>query len=690
MNFRLGFKLFFKVLIVIFFICISSNVSCQQNESLKISNLKGINYFFDIQQISLAKTNKETGIETVFAAKFTSNKRLINIEKDKAYWFKIPLFNDLDQDIIHFIYCGNNDYTELYEQREDSVILLGRAGTLNKTSVLQIENIPYYFSFKIKKGEKKNIFVKVFNKGNHSADLDLSLEDSNTFDQEILKYYQTSFKDTFIPIVFIGSLSFLFFFMIFLFLKSYHKIYLFYSLYLLGAIIYALMRLDRITYIGSLLGEFPLFRIYINEPIQFLFFAVYHFFVIYLLDIKKYDPKLVKVLKSLSYVYICYAVLHFFMMYFYYPLQLRSTLFVITRIILVPLNIILVVWAAKKVKTPVLNYFLVGVSCYIFSGFLAAFVDYRFQSFQFITLGLNSLNVFQLGILAEVLCFSLAIGYRIRITEKDKNNNQLALINQLQINKQLIESSNLELEQKVNERTQKLIAVNREMEQRKLTSLKLDFERKIAEAEMQALRSQMNPHFLFNSLNSIRYLVMSNQDEKAVNYLNKFSRLIRLILENSRKEKINLNQELTALRLYLDIEANRFEEKFTYNITVSPKLNTNEIYLPPLLLQPFIENAIWHGLLNSNRTEKAIDIRINPLNENDKSCQILIEDNGIGRKKSESLKSKFKKHQSYGMLLTQERIALFNNTSTTKIYLKIVDMETNGLPDGTKIILSLK
>ncbi len=218
---------------------------------------------------------------------------------------------------------------------------------------------------------------------------------------------------------------------------------------------------------------------------------------------------------------------------------------------------------------------------------------------------------------------------------------------------------------------------------------KAEFQRNLADVSLTALRSQMNPHFIFNCLNSIKLYTTQNNTAEASEYLTKFSKLIRLVLENSRNDRITLASELDALRLYIEMEAMRFKEKLQYNINVDKDLETDYIEIPPLLLQPYVENAIWHGLMQKEEGGK---IDINVAMNNDKSLlQISIIDNGIGRAKSAELRSKTAtKHKSYGMKVTSERIALINQIYKTGADVTINDlMDGSEKPSGTKVIIEI-
>ena len=209
-----------------------------------------------------------------------------------------------------------------------------------------------------------------------------------------------------------------------------------------------------------------------------------------------------------------------------------------------------------------------------------------------------------------------------------------------------------------------------------------------AELEMQALRAQMNPHFIFNCLNAINGYILNNEAETAADYLTKFSRLIRMVLNNSQKQFISLEEELETLGLYLYMESLRFKDNFNYEIKCNDTVDAFSIFIPPMLLQPFIENAIWHGLMNKERDRKLI---IGLHFEND-VLHCTIADNGVGRKKAAQLKSKSaEKNKSMGMDITRNRMALLNHDLDGQSFFEINDLEDEyGKPAGTSVSLKIK
>ncbi|HQS55682.1 MAG: histidine kinase, partial [Bacteroidetes bacterium 24-39-8] len=222
----------------------------------------------------------------------------------------------------------------------------------------------------------------------------------------------------------------------------------------------------------------------------------------------------------------------------------------------------------------------------------------------------------------------------------------------------------------------------------KIKQIETEFEHKIAETEMIALRAQMNPHFIFNCLNSIKLYTLENDSLTASEYLTKFSQLIRLVLENSRSEKVTLQKELETLRLYIELEAMRFKDKVRYHINVVPHIDQQYIEIPPLLLQPYVENAIWHGLMHK---PDGGNIIIDISQPSEYLLHIEISDNGIGREMAKLHKSKSATRQkSFGLKMTSERLDAINYIYQTNTEVKIIDItDTNGEAIGTKVIIEI-
>lgn len=220
-------------------------------------------------------------------------------------------------------------------------------------------------------------------------------------------------------------------------------------------------------------------------------------------------------------------------------------------------------------------------------------------------------------------------------------------------------------------------------------NLMIAFNKQLAETEMKALRAQMNPHFLFNVLNAIKLNVQKNEQENAIDFITDFSKLIRSVLQNSGKKRISLKEELHTLELYIKIERKRFSTSFDYEFTVDENINTEDITIPPMLLQPYVENAIWHGVLH--KSEGNGEIKVKTYKSGD-DIVVEINDNGIGREKANQLKLKSaQKNKSMGMQITKDRMTMSNIISSDHIEVNIIDLYNNDRQStGTKVVITIK
>ena len=220
----------------------------------------------------------------------------------------------------------------------------------------------------------------------------------------------------------------------------------------------------------------------------------------------------------------------------------------------------------------------------------------------------------------------------------------------------------------------------------KTTKKRIELENALNQQMQKALSAQMNPHFISNALNSIQRYFLNNEIEIANEYLADFGALIRTILEHSRKSNISLAEEIKSIELYISLEALRLENKFTSEIKINSKIDTNNIFIPPIILQPYIENAIWHGIApaeNNGKITISFDINLDYL-----ICTIL--DNGIGITKSKEIKKQYgKKHKSFGMNINQERIELLNSGNKNKFSVKITDLSESDNKQGTKVEIKI-
>jgi LytS/YehU family sensor histidine kinase/ligand-binding sensor domain-containing protein len=228
----------------------------------------------------------------------------------------------------------------------------------------------------------------------------------------------------------------------------------------------------------------------------------------------------------------------------------------------------------------------------------------------------------------------------------------------------------------------KRIRAEEEKQQARIEALKN--KQKATETRLQSLRLQMNPHFLFNALNSVQQMILANEEMVATRYLSRFSKLLRAILIHSDKEMVTLKEELEILKLYVELESIRFKDSFKYEISCDDDIDTEEVKIPTLLIQPFVENAIWHGLMHK---EGSRNLKV-AFTEKGEFIQCIIEDNGIGRNKATELKIKTgqdKKHTSKGIQVSEERLKAMHYNGTVGSVIIHDLFDEKGTASGTQV-----
>lgn len=230
--------------------------------------------------------------------------------------------------------------------------------------------------------------------------------------------------------------------------------------------------------------------------------------------------------------------------------------------------------------------------------------------------------------------------------------------------------------------------IKQKEQQRQLEVKQLSLDNELINLKLENLRSQMNPHFIFNALNSIQEYIVLNQKMLASTYLGKFADLIRTYLNHSTKGRITLQEEIDCLDMYLELEKLRFEDKLEYTINSSGSLTTSEVYIPTMLIQPYVENALKHGLLH-RKTDRVLKIDFF-INDKTNTVKCIIVDNGVGRDKAEEFKArKNKKHKSFATKATQDRLALLNYGKQKQVGVIITDLFEANQPSGTQVEINI-
>lgn len=454
-------------------------------------------------------------------------------------------------------------------------------------------------------------------------------------------------------------------------LKSNLKAFYAYSTYSFLLLIYIIFNSSYYDLEGNTTGF--QYDIYITSRwlVQTFYNCAYIFFFIHLLEVKTHLPQFEERLKmSVFSLLIVSCILgivslfirngHLFEDYFK---------FVFTPII----SFIAIICLVKLWKIPgnLKLYFFTGGSFYLTFALTAILMSLFEINIDENAKGLAPLSYFYLGVIIEQIFFGFALAYFIQNINK---NYQQAQENNLYLK----DKYNKELTEKLDEQSRQLKQMAEEAKAKKVAFIRSQYDAKLNESKLSSLQSKMNPHFIFNALNSIKAYLIDNDKRKAINYMNRFSKLVRKILESSRIESITLKEELEIIKLYVDIENTRFNDEIEFAILNSGKKDDLNLSLPPLILQPFVENALWHGLsgIDGHR-----ELKIRVKNDDD-TPYIEIEDNGVGINKSKRFKEAEKiKKKSMGIKLNQERLWVFNQKFNTNYSFEIA--HKNGETSGT-------
>lgn len=485
-------------------------------------------------------------------------------------------------------------------------------------------------------------------------------------------------------LIFIGAAGVLMLYTLLLFLQNRKEyLYLYYSGYLFFAIWYMLQKIAIAMPFSWLYPEWPVVGYILNEPLQFFIYILYNLFVVAILDLRLQMPRLTKFIYGLNWIYGTYALFDLLFAIITLDADYRDVAYVVTRILIVGVSLFVFVRVARKCTSPLVPYILTGTLLFIL--FSVAAMIFSLQPAWMEYVGIFAINFMQIGIFLEALFFSLALGYRIKIQNRERSRLHQAYVHQLEANQKMIEDANKELTRKVEERTRDIIAQTRKLEEVRANQLKGEYERKMLESDLNTLRLQMNPHFIFNSLNSIRYYILKQETPKAAEFIADFAHLLRMVLHHSKQTNIKLSEELEALQLYLQFEQERLHHKFTYTIQVESPIDPNVLAIQPLLIQPFVENAVWHGIspLDHNEGKVAVIIRDD---DNDQHFEIIIDDNGVGRKVS--AKNRTTTRKSYGLSIVAERLDVMNQVMQTRQGYSFIDkVDEAGNALGTRVVI---
>lgn len=406
--------------------------------------------------------------------------------------------------------------------------------------------------------------------------------------------------------------------------------------------------------------------------LQVFYNGIYFYFFLSFLDVKKHLPSVERFIKRsipviiasgvvlaiICLLFLNYQVYRSAFIYGFSPLFTLLSIFVLIRLWDIP----------GKLK----YFFFVGSGSYLLGALTSLVLSVLGMKYD-TTYLIAPICIYYIGLFIEQIFFGLCLSLKVQLI----NDERIRLSRQ---NEEMNKKMNIKLRSELKKREKEIRKIDKEIQEARVEKLKMNYDKKINELKLHSLRSQMNPHFIFNALNSIKSALIENDQNNAIEYLSQFSSLLRKVLESSKNELISLDEELQIIHKYVQVENSRFDDDIDLQVQKMDK-RVLQMKVPPLILQPIVENAIWHGLVPLNKGKQK-QIRIH--HDEDRE-QLIIEDNGIGLNKvREDHGKRNKKRNSLGIENIRERLIYFNREYGKNFSLSLFQKASSS---GTRVIL---
>lgn len=593
----------------------------------------------------------------------------------RTFWIRFTVRNDGDADYDLFFYTGHQDNLYFYSRTGSNPIRLEQTAGLMLDRSGRAKWDHFAFPLNLPALTTKTFFIRVHNVQDQEYPLVPTLFDSVGWDNFKVSLIRSIQPYAYLVILGLGILLLLLVFSLRSYQKNRDRTTLIFVAYVLGALLFFVLQLQNIPYQFSLFGFANHLYYYWNYG--GILFCHYLLFVVFsrkFLDLDRNFPELDRAFRIAAWSYGGIILLDWVFIFFQ-NFYLARILFVgVFYVSILPLVAVYWLLLGKK-KIPLARYFFWASLCLLL-GQLVSFHLNILQNLGAIHLpsGLDPRSFLLLGTLGELALFGMGLQIRQGWKQLAKLSSQEGRIADLLelSGEQTRDREGLSHELKTKNR--QLLEKSKELDEQRQIRIDTEYNKRVTELELRAIRAQINPHFIFNCLNSIQLFIMEHDYESAQKYLSDFSLLIRKTLEMSKLNFISLNDEVSYLGTYLRLEKMRFENKMDYEILIDPSVALNEIELPSMLLQPYIENAVKHGIHNPQDKGK-LRVQFEEIGE---KLVCTIEDNGIGIKRSRELSmDSFRKHLSSGMDLSSNRADLMNKMFHTDIRIEVQDKEEN-------------
>lgn len=640
---------------------------------------------------SLEDNGRQLTLQQVLSSSFTRNDRLFHEQKKNSgkvhnCWIRLHVRNTGAKDSVLTLFTGWHDYMYWYAQDYSrNYHLLMTTGLMQDNA--NVERWEHYgFKVIVPPGQSRSFLLHIINKYYNENPLMPVLYNAlqyGQFHNRQLEYYR---KETVLIQVLLGMLLVCLCIAIINYIQLPDRSYLYFAAYMLGLILFFALRLESKPYQLSIFYHWPMLKYYWDIPaLLFCFYLMYLSFGNAFLNLQERYPFMDKLFTTVAAFIGGIIIICFYCIareQYQVPGMIYSYVYLAT---LLPLLAVFAALAKRSRHHPLVRFFLFGSLCFYMASFGSFLMLIR-------PLGLISALgeisapslLIILGVLMQSMFFLAGLSYRNKLVHHERTRTQELLIKQLNRNKELQHTLNEQLEELVKEQTTEILRKKQELDEQRKIQLETEYDKKLTEIELKAIRAQINPHFIFNCLNSIQLFVMQRDYEYAQKYLSDFSYLIRKTLDFSRRNFISLSDEIAYLSTYLGLEKMRFENKMEYEIIVDPAIVTAELEIPAMLLQPYVENAVKYGMTNTDHPIGKLFIQFNQIESDMLEC--LVDDNGIGITRSKTMRTLPKHHQSSGMEISSNRAELLNKMYNTGIHIDIIDKSENNIGESGTIV----
>jgi sensor histidine kinase YesM len=550
---------------------------------------------------------------------------------NKTVWMQFEVQNNAGKDTNIIVHTGFQNYVNGFHLSDNQIVNKSASGNLLPYSQLSIPDFRQALQLPVYAGKENKYFISIKNITTYEVDpFTPALMNQNQLNLSQSRLFQKNEWSNRYFFMGIGMFLIMLIYILIKWIYQKDSTYFYYALSIFSSSIYFLFTFFKSENNQALFKEFPLVNLITCDSYIYLSQFAYWAFVRKFLYLDKENNFISKYLKYGSWAILAIGFLS--LLYAIFSQNIITLIGFNSKIaILFLMGGAYVLFAIRNINQPLRRFVYGGIFALIlFSAFSSVYEILRGTDYEFFTDLRGGTPLIMMGFVVEMLFFTTGLAYR----------------------------SKLETDQIAN------IQVQRN------------------EAELKAIRAQMNPHFIFNCMNTIDAYIFKEQPELASTFLNKFSKLIRQTLENSQQSMVSLVQEFETVKMYIELEKERFDDSFDTEIQIEPGLNLSNYLIPTMLLQPFVENAILHGLRNKKMGKGILLLKISLENN---FILIKIIDNGIGMKKANELnKAKGQNHESMALKLSQQRLEMLAKKG--KIIFK---NHSNDIEPGTEVIVFL-